>query len=131
MTELIAMSKREALKKQLLLLGELEQKIWKDFRKEREGIYARLGELDRQIQRHRRSNKEYYAAHCVDIIKQQKGKIVTTKELKMKLKERTNFNVHRISELYDLIQKLEPNISKERRGCFLYLENGSKKNVGR
>ncbi|RCK10880.1 hypothetical protein DT075_22305 [Bacillus licheniformis] len=61
MTELIAMSKREALKKRLLLLGELEQKIWKDFRKEREGIYARLGELDRQIQRHRRSNKEYYA----------------------------------------------------------------------
>lgn len=55
------MSKREALKKRLLLLGELEQKIWKDFRKEREGIYARLGELDRQIQRHRRSNKEYYA----------------------------------------------------------------------
>lgn len=45
----------------------------------------------------------------------------------MKLKERTNFNVHRISELYDLIQKLEPNISKERRGCFIYLENGSKK----
>ncbi|MDI3412349.1 hypothetical protein QKW52_27455 [Bacillus sonorensis] len=109
----------------------MEQKIWKDIRKEREVIYARLGELDREIQRYRRSNKEYYAAHCVEIIKQQQGKIVTTKELKMKLKERTNFNVHRISELYDLIQKLEPNISKERRGCFLYLGNSSNKNDNR
>ncbi|KAA6453045.1 Rok-like winged helix domain-containing protein [Bacillus swezeyi] len=125
------MSNREALKKQLLLLGELEQKVWRDIRKEREGIYERLGELDRQIQRYRRSNKEYYAAHCVDIIKQQKGNIVTTKELKMKLKERTNFNVHRISELYELIQKLEPNISKERRGCFLYLGNDYDKNGSR
>lgn len=74
MTELIAMSKREALKNRLLLLGELEQKIWKDFRKEREGIYARLGELDREIHRHRRSNKEYYARHCVEIIKQRERK---------------------------------------------------------
>ncbi|MDA7026283.1 hypothetical protein PJ311_06595 [Bacillus sp. CLL-7-23] len=125
------MSNREALKKQLLRLAELEQKVWKDYRKEREAIYARLEELDRNIQKHRRSNKEYYAAHCVEIIKQQKGKIVTTKELKKKLKERTQFNVHRISELYDLIQKIEPNISKERRGCFLYLENHLRNNSNR
>ncbi|NPC92392.1 hypothetical protein HOO54_09180 [Bacillus sp. WMMC1349] len=125
------MSNREALKKQLLHLAELEQKVWKDYRKEREAIYARLEELDRNIRKHRRSNKEYYAAHCVEIIKQQKGNIVTTKELKKKLKERTQFNVHRISELYDLIQKIEPNISKERRGCFLYLENHPRNNSNR
>ncbi|WP_438824816.1 Rok-like winged helix domain-containing protein, partial [Bacillus altitudinis] len=41
-------------------------------------------------------------------------------ELKEQLQARTDFNVRRISELYDLIQQLDPHISKARRGCFIY-----------
>ena len=45
---------------------------------------------------------------------------MSTKELKEQLQAQTDFNVRRISELYDLIQQLDPHIYKARRGCFIY-----------
>ncbi|EMI13579.1 hypothetical protein C883_3300 [Bacillus stratosphericus LAMA 585] len=110
---------REKLKLQLILLYEKEQEAWQYFRKERELIYHELKLLD--MKESRPSNdKIYYAARCVDIIKEKKGSIVSTKELKEQLQAQTDFNVRRISELYDLIQQLDPHISKARRGCFIY-----------
>lgn len=110
---------REKLKMQLILLYEKEQEAWQYFRKERESIYHELKLLD--MKESRPSNdKIYYAARCVDIIKEKKGSIVSTKELKEQLQAQTDFNVRRISELYDLIQQLDPHISKARRGCFIY-----------
>lgn len=62
---------REKLKMQLILLYEKEQEAWQYFRKERESIYHELKLLD--MKESRPSNdKIYYAARCVDIIKEKK-----------------------------------------------------------
>ncbi|MGE6631210.1 hypothetical protein [Bacillus sp. NPDC077027] len=110
---------REQLKKQLILLYQKEQEAWQYFRKEREVVYHELKLLDMKESKPS-TDKVFYAARCVDIIKEKKGSIVSTKELKEQLQARTDFNVRRISELYDLIQQLDPHILKARRGCFIY-----------